>query len=277
MKKILVIGKNGQVGFDLMHTLQGYGEVIGTDRNTLDLSRPETIFPFIDLIKPSIIVNAAAYTNVDKAESESELAFTINAKASLEMAKAAKKHNSLFIYFSTDYVFNGKKSGAYEETDLPDPINIYGKSKLLGEQAVENVGGRYFIFRTSWVYSNRGKNFPSTMLKLAKERAELRVVNDQFGAPTCSLDIARAISSILDHEAYGLYNLTAGGRTSWYEFAQEILKDTQVKLIPIPSSEYPTPAKRPANSVLSHKKLNDTLNIFMPNWKDSIKAKVHPK
>lgn len=289
MKKILVTGINGQLGYEINKVAEGLGEVIGTDRGVLDLSNPNSIIPFIDSVKPDIIVNTAAYTAVDLAENEYGLANAVNNTSPVEMAKAAKKHNALFIHFSTDYVFNGMKTLPYTEEDIEDPLNAYGMTKLLGERGIKQVGGRNLIFRTSWLYSWRGANFFLTMINLCKNRDQLFVVNDQYGAPTYCPDIALAIKKIINRyinnkdsfsSLYGIYNMTASGRTTWFNFAEEIFfhykNIVDPNFIPpiltgIPSSEYKALAKRPLNSMLSHQKIKKNLLIDLPDWRKGIK------
>ncbi|TCV84254.1 dTDP-4-dehydrorhamnose reductase [Sulfurirhabdus autotrophica] len=284
--KILLIGKNGQVGWELQRTLATLGDVIPVDRNQMDLANPDSIRAVIREAKPDIIVNAAAYTAVDKAESEPELAMAINGVAPGIMAEEAKRLNALVVHYSTDYVFDGTKQGAYTEEDIPNPINVYGKTKLAGEQAVQAVDVQHIILRTSWVYGVRGKNFLLTILRLAKERDELKIVDDQIGAPTWSRMIAEATGQILAQklspfsinqhsfsELYGVYHLTSGGQTTWYGFTKAILQHQSVidcgllpKLIPISTKEYPLPAKRPENSVLSSGSLIKTFGLTLPVW-----------
>ncbi len=287
-RKVLLTGKNGQVGWELQRTLAPLGEVIAADRRTMDLSDPDSIRGAIRGIKPDLIVNAAAYTAVDQAESEPEPAMAINGMAPGIMAEEAKRLGAAIVHFSTDYVFDGAKQGPYTEQDPPNPMGVYGKSKLAGEQAVQQAGAPHIIFRTSWVYGARGKNFLLTIRRLAKERNRLKIVDDQIGAPTWCRMIAEASAQILAQafapmtpdplpiaEVSGLYHLTCAGQTSWYGFAQAILARPQPavsgpqaipELLPIPTSEYPLPAKRPANSVLSNAKLRQTFGLALPEW-----------
>ncbi len=287
-RKVLLTGKNGQVGWELQRTLAPLGEVIAADRRTMDLSDPDSIRGAIRGIKPDLIVNAAAYTAVDQAESEPEPAMAINGMAPGIMAEEAKRLGAAIVHFSTDYVFDGAKQGPYTEQDPPNPMGVYGKSKLAGEQAVQQAGAPHIIFRTSWVYGARGKNFLLTIRRLAKERNRLKIVDDQIGAPTWCRMIAEASAQILAQafapmtpdplpiaEVSGLYHLTCAGQTSWYGFAQAILARSQPavsgpqaipELLPIPTSEYPLPAKRPANSVLSNAKLRQTFGLALPEW-----------
>jgi len=278
MKKILLFGPNGQVGFELKKTLAPLGHIITAEKQKVDFSIPQTIVKCIREVKPDIIVNAAAYTAVDQAESEKELANAINAIAPGVIAEEAKKIDALLVHYSTDYVFNGSSNTPYIESDLPDPINVYGKSKLSGEKAIEDVSGRHLILRTSWVYGLRGKNFLLTMLKLAKERKQLKIVGDQIGAPTWSRSIASATTQILQaptlNDNLGLYHLTCSGKTSWHGFAEAIFKCAALTMPPevikITTQEYPLPAKRPAYSVLDNTKLKKTFCIEMPSWSQAL-------
>ena len=276
--RIMLIGKNGQVGWELQRTLATLGRVVAFDRRQLDLSSPEQIRERVREIKPNLIVNAAAYTAVDKAEEEPEIAMAINGIAPGILAEEAKNLNAAIVHYSTDYVFDGTKATPYTEQDETNPLNVYGKTKLEGEQAIQAVGAPHLILRTSWVYGFRGRNFLLTILRLAREREELRIVNDQTGSPTWSRMIAEATAQILAQgdsiltEKQGIYNLSAGGQTSWYGFTKIILThntETSLrvkKLTPIPTSEYPTPARRPAYSVLSNEKLKKVFGLTMPDW-----------
>ncbi|XZF62781.1 MAG: dTDP-4-dehydrorhamnose reductase [Gloeotrichia echinulata DVL01] len=288
--KILLTGVTGQLGWELQRTLMTIGEVIPVGRNEslqLDLAQIDTIRQIIREVKPDLIVNPAAYTAVDKAESEPELAMAINGIAPGVIASEAKKVGAAVIHYSTDYVFDGNQQTAYTEQDQPDPQNIYGKTKLAGEQAIASVGVPHLILRTSWVYGSRGKNFLLTMLRLAQEREEIRVVDDQIGAPTWSRMIAEVTAQILsqapDHVSDfltskgGLYHLTASGQTSWYGFAKTIfaldVKQNERKLqrlIAITTKEYPTPASRPAYSLLNNQKLSHNFGLILPDWQRSL-------
>lgn len=285
MNRILITGKTGQVGYELERSLQGLGEIIAVDRSQMDLSNLEQVRDVIRSVKPTLIVNPAAYTAVDQAEREPELAQRINGEAPGVMAEEAKKLGAALIHYSTDYVFDGSKDGAYVETDPTCPINVYGASKLAGEQAIAATGVAHLILRTSWVYSTHGKNFLLTMRRLAQERDALNVVADQFGAPTWSRTIADTTAHIVaqslaaaDQQAWwaqhsGLYHLTAQGKTTWFGFAEAIMAHASVtkkpQLTPIPASQYPVPAKRPANSALSSQKLMDNF-CGLPNWQDAL-------
>ncbi len=273
--RILIAGKNGQIGWELQRTLGALGEVTALGRAEMDLSKPDAVRARIREIKPDIIVNAAAYTAVDKAESEPDLAMAVNGVAPGIMVEEAKRLGALLVHYSTDYVFDGTKSSPYTEEDSPNPLSVYGKTKLAGERAVAASGADYLILRTGWVYSTRGKNFLLTILRLAAERPELKVVGDQQGAPTWARDIAETTARVLDEpkETSGLFHLSASGATSWFGFATEILRisgqTTPVRSIP--SSEYPTPAARPANSVLDNTKFRTSFGLELPAWQSSLK------
>src|SRR5580658_10018184 len=275
--KILIFGQLGQVGWELRHKLACLGQVVSVGREKIDFSKPDSIREVIRAVGPSAIVNAAAYTAVDKAETDLESAWAINATAPGVIAEEAKRLGSPLVHYSTDYVYDGSKLGAWVETDKPNPLNVYGKSKLAGDEAIEAVGGDYLILRTSWVYGARGANFLLTMMRLAKERSELRVVDDQTGSPTTSECIAQATADILAQVITpgrglagrsGVYHLTSSGATTWFGFAKEFLSRQAIcpKLTPIPASEYPLPAVRPVNSVLSCDRIVETFGIRMPSW-----------
>jgi dTDP-4-dehydrorhamnose reductase len=283
----MLIGVSGQVGSALMRVLPALGSVEACDRSRLDLACADDIRRVVGECKPQIIVNAAAYTAVDRAESEHELATAINVEAPRMLAEAAKKIGALLVHYSTDYVFDGGKAEAYVENDIPNPLSVYGRSKLDGEQAIRAAGGAHLIFRTSWVYGNDGANFMKTMLRLARERDYLSIVSDQTGAPTSSDAIALATvqclaqyprqGSALD----GVYHMTCGGQTSWHGFALAIFDEfltederSRIKVEAIPSQAYPTPAQRPRNSVLSNAKLLARFGIALPAWRDALRQ-VH--
>ncbi len=281
-QKILVFGRVGQVGWELRHKLACLGEVTSVDYPEIDFSKPDTIRAAVRAAQPAIIVNAAAYTAVDKAESTPEPAWAINATGPGVIAEEAKRLGALIVHYSTDYVYDGSKQEPWVETDAPNPLNVYGQTKLAGDQAIAAVGGDYLILRTSWVYGARGGNFLLTMLRLAKERPELRIVDDQTGSPTTSECIAQATAQILAQVMApgggglagrsGVYHLTNSGATTWFGFAKAILSREPLspKLTPIASSEYPVPATRPSNSVLSCERLAETFGVRMPAWKDAL-------
>lgn len=287
--RILVTGRTGQVGYELERSLQGLGEVIAVDQEQMDLADFDAIRTVIRDVQPSLIVNPAAYTAVDKAESEPELAMRINGEAPGVIAEEARKLGAAVIHYSTDYVFDGSKSGAYTEEDSPSPLNVYGRTKLAGEQALQASGIPYLILRTSWVYGARGRNFLLTVRRLAAERDALRIVDDQYGAPTwcrtiadttahivAKLDARKTTGSIdldLWQEKSGLYHLTAQGHTTWHGFAQTIVAHWSVErkpaVIPIATKDYPLPARRPANSILSCRKLTETF-CQLPKWDSAL-------
>lgn len=276
--RILLTGANGQVGWELRRSLAPLGNLDAFDRAALDLEKSEEIRARMRELRPNVIVNAGAYTAVDKAESEPELAFAVNAHAPEILAEETKRLGALLIHYSTDYVFDGTKAGPYVETDTPNPFSVYGKSKLAGENAIRATGCRHVILRTSWVYASRGKNFLLTILRLAKERPELRVVDDQHGAPTWARDIADTSAKILcrGEAPNGIYHLTAAGETTWCGFAREILQvaGLETPVHAITTAEYPTPARRPMNSVLEGTKTRTTFGIAMRNWREATDACV---
>ena len=284
--RILVTGTSGQLGWELMRSLQPLGQVIGTTTSQLDLADPDAIRSTLRDIKPALVVNPAAYTAVDKAESEPERAMQINGVAPGILAEEAKRLNAPLVHYSTDYVFDGKKAGVYTEIDPPDPASVYGRTKLAGEAAIRAVGCDHLVFRTSWVYASRGKNFLKTILRLAQEREFLRIVSDQIGAPTSARLIADATAQICGQTNWeqrgvedfhsGIYNLTSTGETSWYGFACAIVDEAHVQLPglplkttridPISTSEYPLPAPRPTNSRLDTSALRKRFGLQLPSW-----------
>ncbi|GFO75787.1 dTDP-4-dehydrorhamnose reductase [Bathymodiolus platifrons methanotrophic gill symbiont] len=287
--KILLLGKNGQVGWELQRSLAPLGEVIALDSTSQDYCANFTdlsgLADTVRQIKPNIIVNAAAYTAVDKAESEKELAQTINADAVAVLAQETKLLNAWLVHYSTDYVFAGDGTVAWQETDVTGPLSVYGATKFAGEQAIQALGCNHLIFRTSWVYGARGNNFAKTMLRLAKERDSLTVINDQIGAPTGAdllADVtAHAIRTAqLSPELSGLYHLVAAGETSWHGYASFVIDyaqkmgqnlNTVVEAIsPVPTSAFPTPAKRPNNSRLNTSKLQTNFALTLPKWQSGV-------
>ncbi len=301
---ILLIGKNGQVGAELLRLLPQLGEVVALGRDQLDLSNPADICRTIRQVRPHLIVNAAAYTAVDQAETDETTAQVVNAEAPGIMAEEAKKIGAALIHYSTDFVFDGTKKAPYHELDSVNPINVYGKTKLAGEQAIRNSGLAHLIFRASWVYASRGRNFLLTILRLATEREELRIVSDQVGAPTCAAEVATATAEILTRmlrtndgalllsEVSGTYHMSAAGQTTWYDFAKTILEKAQVtwhdlewlaaatqgrrlmarRVIPISTEEFGSPTPRPAYSILSNSSLNQTFGIALPDWHDQLQG-----
>ena len=280
--KILITGVNGQVGHALMRELNEH-ELIGLTRQDCDLTNLEQIKQVIDHYQPELIINPAAYTKVDQAEDEPELAFKINRDAPKVMAEKAREYNIPLIHFSTDYVFDGEKKVAYLEDDPTRPLGVYGQSKSAGEEAVQEVGGLNYIFRTSWVYSNIGHNFYLTMKKLSQERDELKVVADQIGVPTSNQFIAEQIKAIipqLNENNTGIYHLVPDGSCSWHEFAKQIIGQTNQEfnlehLHGIPTHEFPTKTKRPANSVLSNVKIKQTFHLSLNDWSQELEKIIH--
>lgn len=291
---ILLTGRGGQVGWELERSLAPLGEVVAPARGELDLSDVAQIREVVQAVKPALIVNPAAYTAVDKAESDADLAHAINAIAPAVLAEEAKRLGAVLIHYSTDYVFDGGKATPYLETDRPNPLNVYGASKLAGEAALAASGIDYLCFRTSWVYGARGGNFMRTILRLAQERDELKIVADQIGAPTWSRMIAEATAAALAQRwlpagehfsgASGLYHLTAAGETSWHGFAQAILDEVArlpewagrklARVLPIPTAGYPLPAPRSPYSVLSNDKLQATFGLHLPDWRMSLRQVI---
>ena len=274
--RILLTGRTGQLGWELERALAALGEVIAADRARLDLSDPEAIRRTVREARPGIIVNAAAYTAVDRAQSEPGIAARINATAAGILAAEAKLCSALLVHYSTDYVFDGEKGAPYREEDAPHPLSVYGRTKLEGERAIEASGCRYLILRTSWVYASRGSNFLLTVLRLAGERKELSIVGDQTGSPTAAHEVAAATAAALAQEPAptGTFHMSAAGEASWYDFAREILARTGRKEIPlrrITTAEYPTAAQRPRYSVLSNEKIR-ALGIALPDWRQSLAA-----
>jgi dTDP-4-dehydrorhamnose reductase len=291
--RILLTGASGQVGGELLETLKPMGELIAPARAEMDLANADSVRQMIRAVRPRWIVNPGAYTAVDKAETEPELAFAINAEAVRIMGQEARAIGAGVIHFSTDYVFDGSGSTPYRETDVTRPVSVYGASKLAGEKALADTGAAHMIFRTSWVYGARGKNFLLTILKLARERETLRVVADQCGAPTWSRDLARMtaevigrseaqgggeLPSVLD-DVGGIYHAAGSGETTWYGFAAEAVRLQQERepgvrfaaIEAITTAEYPTPAKRPANSRMNCGRLKERLGWEMLDWRNSLR------
>ena len=281
-EKVIIIGANGQVGSALVDLLQE--QAIPLSRNDLDLSNPLSIRNTLSKYEASVIINAAAYTAVDKAEEEKDLANIINGESVNEISKYCNENNIIFVHYSTDYVFNGEGIAPWEPNDNPCPVNAYGESKLKGEEYIKNNGGKYLIFRTSWVYDYSRKNFFNTMLRLGQEREELSIVDDQIGAPSYAPDIAlstiEALNNSLNKDNFpsGIYHLCGRGEASWFDFAQAIFDQASIsnintkikKLTPVPSSSYPTPAKRPMNSRMDTSLTRNILKTSMPDWHESL-------
>jgi dTDP-4-dehydrorhamnose reductase len=293
--RILIVGNAGQLGRELEKIFAGFGSIVGANRESVDLADAAQTRELVRRAEPDIILNAAAYTAVDRAESERDLAYAINEQAPRILAEEANRRNALFVHYSTDYIFDGGKSQPgstpkfepWTETDPPNPLNVYGASKLAGEQAIEGVGGKFLIFRTSWVYGPHGNNFLLTMLRLARERDRLSIVDDQIGGPTTSVELARATHLIVTgiiagsfgapQDWMGLYHMTCAGSISWFGFAQAIFARAQellgIKppaLTPIATKDYPTPAARPCYSVLSNAKLQARFNVELLPWESAL-------
>jgi dTDP-4-dehydrorhamnose reductase len=306
---ILLTGKTGQLGFELNRLLPSLGEVIAPERNELDLRELEKIRQIMRTVNPQLVVNAAAYTAVDAAETDEANALAVNAEAPRLLALEAKEIGAILVHFSTDYVFDGSKKAPYVETDPPRPLNAYGRSKLAGEQGIRDSGAAHLIFRTSWVYATRGRNFLLTILRLAAEREELEIVADQVGASTCALDLAEATTRIVagiivgDKSQFafpkssGTYHMTAAGQTTWYEFANVILEEARRapqdlswlalatnrrpllarRVLPISSEEFHSPTQRPAYSVLSNARLKQVFDVTLPDWRTQLQRCFSPE
>lgn len=282
--KALVFGRTGQLGQCLASRLRSPESTLFLDRGQADLSRPQTVRRAIEACGPDLVINAAAYTAVDRAESEPALAEAVNAGAPAAMAEACAESGAWLIHYSTDYVFDGAASEPYTEDDPPSPLNVYGRTKLEGEQAIRDALEKHLIFRTSWVYSNHGSNFLNTMLRLSRERDELDVVADQTGAPTYAGSIAGATEQVLHALATrksaggdlaGTYHMSCAGRTSWFELARAIFEQTGrldgIRVNPIATADYPAPARRPMFSVLSNEKLGRVFGVALDAWDDALR------
>lgn len=285
---ILLTGKNGQVGFELQRSLSPLGRIIAVDQQECDLADPAAIRKLVAEVAPSIIVNPAAFTAVDKAESEPVLAEAINGIAPGVLAEEAARIGALLVHFSTDYVFDGTKVGAYLESDVPNPKSVYGSTKLNGERAVARSGADHLIFRTSWVFGAHGANFAKTMLRLAAERSEISVVADQFGAPTSAALLADVSAQVIgrylregrERFPFGLYHLVASGKTTWHEYACAVVSAAKAagrslkldvdRIRPIVTAEYPLPAQRPSNSELDCSLLRNTFGLELPSWQSGL-------
>lgn len=272
--RIIVTGVQGQLGYDVARELneRNFDNVLGIDINDLDLTNKDSVNSFMDDYQPDVIIHCAAYTAVDKAEDNRDLCFDVNVNGTKYLVDSARKLNAKFVYISTDYVFSGEKGSEYEVNDLPNPKSIYGKTKYLGEAETLKYD-KYFIIRISWAFGKNGNNFIKTMLRLGKERDELKVVSDQIGSPTYTYDLSRLIVDMIETDKYGIYHATNEGVCSWYEFAKEIFKLANIKvdLLPIKTSQYPTIVKRPANSSLSKKSLIDNDFKLLPTWQDALR------
>jgi dTDP-4-dehydrorhamnose reductase len=279
--KVLVTGAGGQLGGETVLALQARGEdVIGIDREELDFSQPDRVADAIHDYRADWVINCAAYTQVDKAEQEQELAFRVNRDSARAVAEGVASYAGRLLHVSTDFIFGGEQSHPYTEDDAANPLGVYGQSKWQGEQAVQAVMPNAVIVRTAWVYGLHGHNFVKTMLRLAAERDELRVVDDQIGTPSWTADITRALVSLIEADASGVFNFTNEGVASWYDFASEIIANASQlgfplkvkKIVPIPSADFPTPARRPAYSVLSKAKIRPMLDYPIPHWRDSLRT-----
>jgi dTDP-4-dehydrorhamnose reductase len=289
--KILLLGKNGQVGWELQRSLAALGEVVSLDRHSAphcgDLSRPEALAQTVRDVRPDVIVNAAAHTAVDKAESEPDLARTLNATAPAALAQAAAEVGAWLVHYSTDYVFNGEGQSPWQEGDATGPLGVYGQTKLEGEQGIAASGCKHLIFRTSWVYAARGGNFAKTMLRLARERERLTVIDDQHGAPTgadliadVSAHAIRQALSTQDNSLSGIYHLVASGETSWHGYASHVIAQARriqaetdykvTEIAPVPTSAFPTPARRPLNSRLNTQRLQTRFGLTLPDWQQGV-------
>jgi len=284
LRRILLLGAAGQVGLELQRSFAGAGEIVACDRRHCDMADADKLRDLIRDTAPDLILNAAAYTAVDRAETETQSATAINATAAGVVAEEAARRNILLVHYSTDYVFDGSKDGPWLETDQPNPLNHYGASKLAGERAIAEAGGRSLIFRTSWVYGPHGNNFLLTMLRVGRERDRLTVVDDQTGTPTTSMALADATRTIVDgvvaggfgsaEDWAGVYHMTCSGSTTWCGFAREIfaraerqLGQRRPEVVPIATEAWPTPARRPRNSVLSNERLRSRFGVQLPDWR----------
>ena len=277
---VLVTGGHGQLGQAIQFVASDYPDVTFhfASSSEADITDTNSLSAIFDRVKPDVCVNASAYTAVDKAESEPEKAALINTTGAKNLAETCVRFHTTLIHISTDFVFDGQKTTPYTESDATHPTGVYGKTKRDGEQAIAQVGGKYFIIRTSWLYSQFGANFMKTMLRLAGERDTISVVNDQIGTPTHAVDLARAILAIIRHPktAYGIYHYSNEGVASWYDFARKIFEvnGVSINVKPIPTTDFPTPAKRPAYSVLDKTKIKQTFQVDVPDWETSLQKNV---
>lgn len=282
---VLVTGANGQLGQAIQSISGNYPEIdfVFCDSSSLDITNLDTVNQVFVKVKPNYCINAAAYTAVDKAESEQDKAISINIIGPRNLAATCKENNTILLHVSTDFVFDGNKSTPYSEEDIPNPTGVYGQTKLDGEKAIQEAFNKYYIIRTSWVYSQFANNFMKTMIRLGSERDSLSVVNDQIGTPTNAVDLAEALVKIICHTErsrsvsstisnFGIYNFSNEGHCSWYDFAKKIFEvnNITIDLSPIPTTSYPTPAKRPAYSVLDKSKIRKAFDLQINNWEDSL-------
>jgi dTDP-4-dehydrorhamnose reductase len=281
--KILLTGKYGQIGYELMRVLPLLGDVTAIDKEEVDMASPDSILAVMRDIKPDLVVNTAGYTSVDRAESEEDIAMRINGTAPGVIAEELKKNGGLMVHFSTDFAYDGAKFAPYHENDPLNPLSVYGKSKIVGDNAIIASGVKHLIFRTGWVYGARGRNFLLTMLDMCKNASEMSISNDQRGAPTWCRSLAEGVGLVLSQkEAYdpansGFYNMSCGGSCTWYEFAVSISKyyeskeGKRITIYPVSTGEYPMKAQRPRYSVLDNHKLNSAFGVIMPDWKSSFR------
>ena len=273
--KVLVFGARGMLGKDLVPALTGKHQVVARDIEDLDITDQTRVLKEIETLHPQVVVNAAAYTDVDGCEARQELALAVNAEGAKNIALGCAAHGAHMIHLSTDYVFNGSSPDPYREEDLPNPLNVYGRSKLQGEHYVQDILRNHLIIRTQWLYGRHGKNFVDTIIKLAKQQKELRIVNDQKGSPTSTKDLSRAIEKLLETKVKGILHVTNAGSCTWYEFALEILEKSScaehgVQVIPITSAELARTAKRPANSVFDCRRLENITGRKMRTWQEAL-------
>lgn len=271
--KILITGANGQLGKDLMEALSKQNEVIGVDRGELDITSLEDVIKNVASIRPDVIINSAAFTNVDGCESEADSAYAVNGIGAGNLAIASEKYGCKLVQISTDFIFDGSKTTPLLEYDRPNPLSVYGASKLMGEEMIRDHCSRFFIIRTAWLYGHKGHNFVKTMLKLAETRDTLTVVNDQIGSPTYTKDLVEAINMLICTEEYGVYHCSNDGECSWNEFAKKIfeLSGKEVNVLPVSSEEYGAPATRPAYSVMRNQMLELRFNHKIRHWEDALK------
>ena len=292
MMKILLLGKNGQVGWELQRALAPLGEVVALDRNKInaltgDMNHPQEVYQTILAVSPDVVVNASAFTAVDLAETEKLQADLVNHVAVKSVAQACHEVGALFVHYSTDYVFDGHGNDAFVETDEVHPLNVYGKTKALGEHVIQVSGCNYLIFRTSWVYAAKGKNFLKTMLNLAQQKEELSIINDQIGAPTSAeliadITVQTVLQTLKDDTKKGIYHLVASGETSWFDYANYVFEQARVSgadfklksVCPIPTEQYPTPARRPLNSRLNNQKIQKIFDLHLPDWRQGVKRTI---